>query len=247
MSRIRVKTFATAGSLKFVGVELPYVLEVTPNEVFGVGNSIGGYLAAPLQKKPQIWGLWRLSGGDAANMNPARIQRIKNSKPERVAIDGRQYLLATSSGSARNGIIHNYKVIGDPVLLALLDNGCDKLTGEVTGIGGAIGLLAGTSATTEWCKHLEIASDGDLVLSPYWSGDRGDVGYLEELESIDPDATYVVWLHRGHDGVSMKWEVKVAVRANADRQKVAQQVTQFLRRANAEGAHGWRLDSVPVA
>ncbi len=153
MSRIQVKAIATTNSLRLIAAG-EVALDVAPDTVFGVGNSIGGYIAAPIDAaKPHVWGLWRLTGSQCDRLkgvapsgelpkgvtfngsryiNPAvgrslaLLERIKLGKPEAVAVNGREYLFATSSGSARNGVLHRYAPPVDPVQRVLYDGGFDK-------------------------------------------------------------------------------------------------------------------------
>ncbi len=141
MSRIQVKTTATATILRFTAEDGKVVREATPSQLYELAGSIGAYVVAPMPGKPHVWGFWRVSGaekhrildgetfvarvrheeplpegvtinGRATRVWTERVQTPlaehirQNREPERVAVNGRSYLLALSPGSARRGILH---------------------------------------------------------------------------------------------------------------------------------------------
>lgn len=145
MARIQVTVKSDSMSAQFVGADGTTVREVEPMEIFSVGNSIGGYIAAPMDSRGSRWGLWRIGGADKALLNElqgdeeefyAFASELKRGQPERVVVDGRQYLLATSSGSARRGVVHTYRPPQqetDPVKRVLRELGMGLSVLEVIG------------------------------------------------------------------------------------------------------------------
>lgn len=254
MSRIQVTAVATATALRLVREDGKIALEATPMEIISIGNSIGGYVVAPMPQKPYVWGFWRVTGSDRERLaaasaplpegvrlnghtttgDPAGLLRqFKSGDPERVAVNGRQYLLATSSGSARNGVLHAYRPITDPVEVALRFIGCDRNTGAVVPLRDAIGWERGDRRTTQWSSFWTIASDGDVQFQPSWAGWRGTVGRLEELTDV-ADATFVIRHYHGYSGVSGKREVMVAMSDRADHRKVADAIVRMVRGKDAD-------------
>ena len=141
MSRIQVKTTATATILRFTAEDGRVVREATPRQLYELAGSIGAYVVAPMPGKPHVWGFWRVSGAEKHRILDGEtfVARVRHEEPlpegvtidgrstrvwtervetplaehvrqhrdpERVAVNGRSYLLATSPGSARRGILH---------------------------------------------------------------------------------------------------------------------------------------------
>lgn len=254
MSRIQVTATVNANVLRLVREDGKVALEATPNEVVTIGNSIGGYVVAPMPRKPHVWGFWRVTGGDRERLAAASVElpegvrlngratagdpagllrQLTSGDPERVAVNGRQYLLATSSGSARNGVLHAYRPVTDPVEIALRFVGCDKITGKVVPLQQAIGWERGDRRTTQWSAFWTVASDGNVQFRPSWEGQRGTVGRLEELTDV-ANATYVVRHYHGYDGVSGRREVMVAMSDRADHRKVADAIVRLVRGKDAD-------------
>lgn len=126
MARTQVKAITTVNELRFVEHDGTEVRAIKPAEVFSVGNSIGGYIALPVEGSGGArWGIIRITGGEKDRLRQARrdsnvtinglsmyereLSYIIGREPERLVTNGRQYLLATSSGSARRGIVHVYR------------------------------------------------------------------------------------------------------------------------------------------
>lgn len=254
MSRIQVTATTTANVLRLVREDGKVALEATPNKVVPIGNSIGGYIVAPMPQKPHVWGFWRVTGGERERLAAASaelpegvrlsgratagdpaglLRRFTAGEPERVAVNGRQYLLATSSGSARNGVLHAYRPVTDPVEIALRFVGCDRNTGKMVSLGEAVGWKRGDRRTAQWSALWTVASDGDVQFEPSWVGSQGTIGRLEELTDV-ADATYVIRHYHGYDGASGRREVMVAMSDRADRREVADAIVRLVRGKGAD-------------
>lgn len=101
-------------------------LRIEPNEIFSVGNSIGGYWARPIKwaGSPAL-SLVRI-GGREKQLTPDELRYYKGRIKGTVLKPGMTGLWATSSGSARNGIFHRYtrpEDEQDPILRVLREMG----------------------------------------------------------------------------------------------------------------------------
>lgn len=251
MSRIQVKVIATATSLRLAATDGTATLEVTPDSVFSVGNSIGGYIAAPIDAaKPHVWGIWRLTGGQCDRLrdhapsgelpkgvtlngsrylNPAvgrnmeLLARIKRMEPEAVVVSGREYLFATSSGSARNGILHRYAPPADPVKRALYDGGVDKNRWREETLANGADMYVGYRATyylSEWV--ITVCDDQTQQVT---AGYASNYGYLLAAT----DATFAVsWRDVAPQNAFCYQEVVIYTTPGADRNHVADAVRRLL-------------------
>lgn len=96
--------------------------KISPNEIFGVGNSIGGYWAKPIKYAgKKMIALVRLSGAQKG-CSLSEIRRELGREKGQVLHPGKG-LWATSSGSARNGVLHRYHPPRDVIEKALEKGG----------------------------------------------------------------------------------------------------------------------------
>ena len=269
MSRVQVIAVATDERLVLQDGTGDIALEATPRQTISIGNSIGGYLVAPMPNKTHTWGFWRVTGnqrhclqgkddapiqGVTLNGRPiggARqrlVERILSGQPERVAVNGRRYLLATSSGSARNGVLHAYRPDPDPIRRALTIVGCDKNTGTIaSSLDQAIGEHQGHYPSTVWSSNYALSSDGSMLFEKKWLyGSVTMSGCMLDALNAVGDATYVVALYEGWDGASADRTIRVYLAENADRRKVAEAVLSLVHDEARLGTVKWRKSLTPV-
>lgn len=85
----------------------PY-LHIAPCDVFGIGNSIGGYFARPVKYAGQNRLALVRIGGSLMSAPPNQIARATRGEKGYILQPNFTGLWATSSGSARRGIFHRY-------------------------------------------------------------------------------------------------------------------------------------------
>jgi len=91
---------------------------IEPNEVFSIGNSIGGYWAKPIRySDTPMLALIRLSGQEK-HWPLERLQKRFGKEKGRLLWPG-EGLWATTSGSARRGVWHRIREEHDPIRVAL--------------------------------------------------------------------------------------------------------------------------------
>ena len=131
MSRIFVEAVAIFSNAKdwptyflFKGVgqfQQQTVRTISPNEVFSIGNQMGGYWAKPITYAgKKTLALVKLSGSEKG-LTLKEIRRRCGTRRGFVLRSGTTGLWATSSGSARRGLLRPAKapIKADPVDLAL--------------------------------------------------------------------------------------------------------------------------------
>lgn len=123
MSRIKVSgDYDPAGNYVLSYTEGEQIGEIyksiSPNDVFGIGNSIGGYWAKPITYAGQpMLALIRL-GGSEKHLSQEEIRKRKKDE-KGLVLKPMIGLWAVSSGSARNGIFHRWNPPTDEIETAL--------------------------------------------------------------------------------------------------------------------------------
>jgi hypothetical protein len=248
MSRIQATVTATAKCLKMINKDGKVILSVQPREVISIGNSIGGYIVAPLGK-PNAWGFWRLTGHQKCGILEGGVplaEQIMLGKPAAVAISGRTYLFASSSGSARRGVLHTYRRSPDPIRRALVEVGCDLNTGVVDKMNfeAIKEVRQGRRSSTCWSEQYEIATDGRLEFKKTWTGCQGRIGAIFQPVVME-GGSYLIGLSEAWNGVSTRRRVEVYITATADRRQVAEALLAHVRDKARLGTDKWKEQLKP--
>lgn len=112
--RVEVKVRYVQGTVELYNEE-GVIQRITPNEIFSVGNSIGGFWGKPIEinKEPRIQ-LINVSGTQKSWDINTLENRLKDAKGI-ILFPGDIGFWALSSGAARNGIFHRKRTENDPL------------------------------------------------------------------------------------------------------------------------------------
>lgn len=151
--------------------------EISPNSVFSVGNSIGGYYAKRVRySRENMIALIRISG-KMKNFPPAALKEIHKNERGYVLKPGKGFW-ATSSGSALRGIWHRNHDCDDPIIIALrrseLPSALLKVVDKIDSVVYSGGNL---------CSHSTWAGD-----YRYWLETDGKVDLITEGDRVTKHA-----------------------------------------------------------
>ena len=228
------------------------MFEYLPMEIVTIDNSFGGYLVAPINNNPHIWGWWRIGhrrivrlrsllgyptvkvatdkGSPLTDGYTQLAKEIMLGKPERAVFHRRQYLFARTSGAARRGVMHTYRPEKDPIRQALEIVGCDSNTGRIVRLNEAIGMWTNPTglAQSAQSQRVWLASDGGYTTARGLVSSDPQEFYADVVIGITDTTAYMIRFSEGLPGSGSPQEITVAVTTTANRQTVADAIIKLV-------------------
>lgn len=193
-------------------------LKIEPNTVIRVGNSIGGYFARQINHRGQKRiVLIRVSGSEALQ-DIGELKILTHGQKGLLLLPGMKGLWATSSGSAKRGLLHRITGEDNPVKSALRGLGLpSSLMRQVQTI---------TPVVSEWAKSYHFTPQ-----SPQSFYVRTAVGWFETDQKTYRILTEKQYFLNGGESHNLCW---VEVTPDADLADVAQKVTLYRKLGSSE-------------